>query len=572
MTNQSRPPHVFEEQVIIPMRDGTRLAASVLRPAVANPVPTVLIRTPYDKTAQRLQQNQWADAGYAFVRQDVRGRFDSDGEFYPFRNDPTDGFDTVEWIAAQPWSDGRVGQTGASHVGTVQYLVAPAAPPHLKAINPEFAPASVYHYWWWQGGALRLSFNVAWAILLAADNLRHYPERAAALAKARDQVWVTTDQMKALDIKPLYRDWDQARFGVIEGVFGNDWFAQFMRNDQYGAFWQPYDSHRQHAEMDIPMLHVAGWYDTFLQGTIDSYSGLRSKARSADARRAQKLIVGPWQHVSWGRSTVGDLDFGPELMKLNAFEVRKRWFDHWLKGEANGVMDEPPVLVFVMGENVWRAEDEWPLARAKTERFYLHANGRLDATEGRSEAPLSFRYDPHHPVITLGGCEWVNYPSGPYDQAPLEGRPDVLTFQTEPLAADLEVTGHVSARLSVSTNARDTDFTAKLVDVWRDGRAWNVCDGITRLSYRESTEHRSSVEPGRRYEITIDLWSTSQLFRAGHRLRLDVSSSNFPRFDANPNTGYPSYTEKGREKAVAENTLHFDREQPSYLELPLVPR
>jgi putative CocE/NonD family hydrolase len=215
----------------------------------------------------------------------------------------------------------------------------------------------VYHYWWWQGGAFRLSFNVAWAILLAADNLRHYPERTAALAKARDHVWVTTDQMKALDIKPLYRDWDQARFGVIEGVFGNDWFAQFMRNDQYGAFWQPYDFHRQHAEMDIPMLHVAGWYDTFLQGTIDSYSGLRSKARSADAGRAQKLIVGPWQHVSWGLGG-GRPDFGPELMKLNASRSAKRWFDHWLKGRSERRDGRAAVLIFVMGENVWRAEDE----------------------------------------------------------------------------------------------------------------------------------------------------------------------------------------------------------------------
>jgi putative CocE/NonD family hydrolase len=566
------PPHIFEEQVMVPMRDGTRLAASVMRPAVDHPVPAVLIRTPYDKTAQRLQEKQWADAGYAFVRQDVRGRFDSEGEFYPFRDDPADGFDTIEWVAKQTWCDGKVGQTGASHVGTVQYLVAPAAPPHMAALNPEFAPASVYHYWWWQNGAFRLSFNVAWAIFLAFDNLRHYPARREALEAARQQVWVTPEQMKALDIKRLYREWQRDRFGVIEAVFGNDWVGEFMRHDEYGPFWQPYDFHTQHEAMDVPMLHVAGWYDTFLQGTLDSFTGLRAKAKSEAARRGQRLIVGPWQHVSWGRSTVGDLDYGAELMKLNAFEVRRRWFDHWLKGEANGVADEAPVVLFVMGENTWRAEWEWPLRTSRTERLYLHAGGVLDRSEPGGETPATFAYDPSDPVITMGGCEWVNYPCGPYDQAPLDGRPDVLTFQTEPLTQDTEVTGRVLAHIWASTDAPDTDFTAKVIDVRPDGSAWNICDGIVRLSYRDSAERRSPVDPGRPYELVIDLWSTSQLFRAGHRIRLDISSSNFPRFDANPNTGHPSYGERGPEKVVAHNTVYFDSEHASYLELPVVPR
>jgi len=572
MPDESQPPHIFEEQVMVPMRDGTRLAASIMRPATSAPVPTVLVRTPYDKTAQRLQQAQWADAGYAFVRQDVRGRFDSEGEFYPFRNDPQDGFDTVEWIAAQAWSDGRVGQTGASHVGTVQYLVAQAAPPHLTAAVPEFAPASVYHYWWWQQGAFRLSFNVAWAVLLAMDNLRHYPERRAALLRAQEQVWVTPEQMKALDIKPFYRQWTVDGFKAVEGVFGNDWFGDFMRHDRYGDFWRPYDFHTQHADMNLPMLHVGGWYDTFLQGTLDSFAGLRAGAKTEAARQAQKLIVGPWQHVSWGRSTVGDLDFGAEVQKLDPFLTRKRWFDHWLRGEANGIMDEAPVLIFVMGDNRWRAEREWPPARARRERLYLHADGRLDPVEPRSEGPRTYTYDPNDPVITLGGCEWVNYPSGPYDQAPLDGRQDVLVFRTDPLERDIEVTGQVFAHIFASTDAADTDFTAKLVDVWPDGRAWNVCDGIVRASYRESLERTSPVERGRPYEFVIDMWSTSMVFKTGHRIRLDVSSSNFPRFDPNPNTGHASYSPEGRTKAVARNTVYFDRERASYLDLPVVPR
>jgi putative CocE/NonD family hydrolase len=568
----TQEPHIFEEQVMIPMRDGTRLAASIMRPASGQPVPAVLIRTPYDKTAQRLQQNQWADAGYAFVRQDVRGRFDSEGEFYPFRNDPDDGFDTVEWIAAQPWCDGNVGQTGASHVGTVQYLVAPAAPPHLRAAAPEFAPASVYHYWWWQQGAFRLSFNLSWMVLLASDNLRHYPKRSAALEEARQQVWVSPEEMKALSIKPLFREWTYQDFAPLTGVFGNDWYSDFMRHNDYGPFWQPYDFHTQHADMDIPMLHAAGWYDTFVQGTLDSFIGLWGKAKSERARAGQKLIVGPWQHVTWGRSTVGDLDFGAPLMSVPPFEYRKRWFDCWLKGEANGFLNEPPVHIFVMGENLWRHEDEWPLSRARRERLYLHSDGSLDRTEPGSETPRHYSYDPRDPVITLGGCEWVNYPCGPYDQAPLDGRPDVLSFLTEPLHAPLEVTGQVFAHIFASTDARDTDFTAKLVDVWPDGRAFNICDGIVRATYRDSTTSPSFVESGRPYEFVVDLWSTSIVFGAGHRLRLDVSSSNFPRFDANPNTGFASFTPEGREKVVAHNTIYFDREHPSYLELPVIPR
>jgi putative CocE/NonD family hydrolase len=565
-------PHIFEEQVLIPMRDGTRLAASILRPAAGRPVPAVLIRSPYDKTAQRLWQDQWVDAGYAFVRQDVRGRYDSEGEFYPFRNDPFDGYDTVEWIASQPWCDGNVGQTGFSHVGTVQYLVAPQSPPHLKAANPEFAPASVYHYWWWQGGAFRLSFNLAWAILLAGDNHRHYPERAAALEKWRREAWVSPEEMKALDIKPLFRTWNYEETSILDGVFGNDWVRDFMTHYSYGEFWKPYDFHTQHAEMDIPMMHVAGWYDTFLQGTLDSYTGLRAKAKSDRARDGQKLIAGPWQHVTWGRSTVGDIDFGQALQSLNPFATRRRWFDYWLKGEDNGFLSEAPVLLFVMGENVWRPEPAWPLERATKQRLYLHADGSLSAREPGSEAPRSYQYNPDDPVITMGGCEWVNYPCGPYDQKPLDGRPDVLTFVTEPLERDLEVTGQVFAHVWASTDARDTDFTAKLVDVRPDGSAWNVCDGIVRAKWRDSFETPSFVERGRPYEFVIDLWSTSMLFRAGHRIRLDISSSNFPRFDANPNTGFDSFTLAGREKVVATNSIYFDREHPSYLELPVVPR
>jgi putative CocE/NonD family hydrolase len=249
---------VYEEQLQIPMRDGTPLTASLTRPAGDGPFPTMLVRTPYDRMNQRLAAEQWARAGYAFVRQDVRGRFDSEGEFYPFRDDPEDGYDTVEWLAQQPWCSGLVGSSGASHVGTVQYLMAPRRPPALAAAIPEFAPASVYHYWWWHGGAFRLSFNVAWAVLLSRDNLRHYPERLDAWRQQQSEAWVTPEEMRRLEIKPLFRSWSPQAFAHLQDVFGNSWFQEFMSNASYGPFWQPYDFTRQHHEFATPMLHVGG--------------------------------------------------------------------------------------------------------------------------------------------------------------------------------------------------------------------------------------------------------------------------------------------------------------------------
>ena len=567
-------PSVTEEAVTIAMRDGTLLIASVTRPAGDGPFPTVLSRSPYDRTNQVANGELWAAAGYAFVRQDVRGRFDSEGEFYPFRDDPLDGYDTIAWIAQQPWCDGNVGTTGASHVGTVQYLAAPQRPPHLVAAIPEFAPASVYHYWWYQGGAFRLSFNVAWAIALARDNLRHFPVRLAALETIREQAWVSEQEMLDLRLQPFFGQWTPHRFPELEGVFGNRWFEQFMEHDAYGAFWQPYDFATQHAQMETPMLHVGGWFDTFGQGTIDSYIGMRAHARTQAARDAQRLIVGPWLHVNWGQRRSGQIDFGEALLDVEPAATRRAWFGRWLRRDQLSTDDQPPVLIFVMGENVWRAEQEWPLARAVDTDYHLHADGALSTEPASGEQPRSYRYDSTHPVITLGGCEWVNYPRGPYDQAPLDGRDDILRFQTDPLDADIEVTGQIVTHIFASSSALDTDFTAKLIDVHPDGTAYNLCDGILRARYRDSLSEPQLLKAGEAYEFRIDLWSTSNLFRRGHRIRLDVSSSNFPRFDANPNNGDPLYAPPGEASppVTATNTVFFDRDRPSRVVLPVVPR
>ena len=563
---------VREERVNIPMRDGTLLAASVTRPAGDATCPAILTRTPYDRTNQALAAEMWARAGYAFVRQDVRGRFDSEGEFYPFRDDPADGEDTLGWVAAQPWSNGRVGMTGASHVGTVQYLAASGNPAHLTAAIPEFAPVSVHDRWWYQGGAFRLGFNLAWVTLLAQDNLRHFPGRLSKLAEDRAQAWVSVEDMLALRIPPLYRDWKLPDYTTVQGAFGNRWFEEFLEHADYGPFWEPYDFRRVHQDMATPMLHVGGWYDTFCQGTIDSFVGLRNGARTEAARNAQRLIVGPWRHVNWGQRDVGELDFGQDLLSMEPFAVRKRWFDHWLNEDAGGLDGAAPVQIFVMGANAWRAEESWPLERAIATPFYLHTDGSLDQRLPQAETPRSYDYDPRDPVITLGGCEWVNYPCGPFDQRPLDGRHDILRFQTEPLDTEIEVTGQVFAHVWCSSSATDTDFTAKLIDVHPDGRAYNVCDGILRARYRDSSKSQTLMEADRPYEFVIDLWSTSNVFGKGHRIRLDVSSSNFPRFDANQNTGYFAVaSEDNSPPVVAHNTVYFDREHLSHVILPIVP-
>ena len=564
---------VRDERVDIPMRDGTLLAASLTRPSGDGPFPTVLCRTPYDRTKsiQLTAAERWACAGYTYLRQDVRGRFDSEGEFYPFRDDPNDGYDSIEWIAHQDWSDGTVGTAGWSHMGIVQYLTAPTRPPHLTAAIPLVAPVSVYHRWWYQGGAFRLGFNLAWLILLARDNLRHFPKRMAKLIEDQEQAWVTAEQMRNLDIKPLFRKWSPRDYQSISSVFGNNWFSNFMEHPDYGPFWHAWDFNRQHAEMETPMLHIGGWYDTFCQGTIDSYVGMKQNARSKAARKAQRLIMGPWLHGNQEQREVGELDFGEGLLELDPFDAQKRWFDHWLRGVDTGLMKEQPVQIFVMGENVWRSEEEWPLSRQQLTPYYLHSDGTMNREPPMDESPLTFTYDPADPVITLGGCEWVNYPRGPFDQKPLDGRQDILRFLTEPLKQDIEVTGQIFAHVWASSTARDTDITAKLIDVHPDGRAYNVCDGILRGRYRESVERQVLMEPNESYKFVIDMWSTSNLFRSGHHIRLDISSSNFPRFDVNPNTGYMKFGEPKRiEKA--DNTIYFDRDRPTHIVLPIIPR
>ena len=549
-----------ETGVIARMRDGVALTADVYRPASEGPLPTLLKRTPYDRRDEAAAAYELAAAGYLVVVQDVRGRYASEGEFDPFRHEAEDGYDSVEWAATLPASDGRVGMFGGSYVGATQMLAAMAKPPHLVAIAPTLTASEYFEGWTYQGGALMQWFTSSWASLLAIDTLDRKATRAL-----RPQEWVRgapaeayplLELPRAAELAPYYRDW-------IVHETDDDYWRAVKVSDHYG-------------QMTLKALHTGGWHDIFLKGSIRNYLGLRDGAGSPESRRDQRLLLGPWAHAPTSpEGKVGDVVFGRQAVPEDG---ERAWFDYALKGVQNEYATQPPVRIFVMGENVWRYENEFPLARTRTTRYFLQgspesrAAGSLGVVRpGRSSA-ASFEYDPEDPAPTLGGrlcCEDF-LPRGPYDQRPLESRPDVLLFSTAPLERDVEVTGFVSLDLFASTSAVDTDFTAILADVEPSGYARYLTDGIVRARYRNSTRAPEPLVPGQVYKYAIDLWATSNLFRAGHRIRLYVSSSNFPRFDRNRNTGEPIL---GATRSIkARQTVYLDRDHPSALVLPIIPR
>lgn len=567
--------------VPIRMRDGTTTRADVYRPEKVGKYPVLLQRTPYDKTFTAfaylgLRPFRAVDRGYAVVIQDVRGRWASEGEFDPLRNEMNDGYDTVKWCSSQPWSSGKVGMYGASYVGAVQWLAAASGVPSLKAIAPFVTASNYYNEWYYRNGALQLSFVEAWCFdsFAATELLRRgrkkEAEKILEVADALDELVFNYIPVKKLP--------------YLKG--SSDFFYDWISHPSQDAYWEKINLERYHARINIPALNIGGWYDIFQQGTINNYLGMKKRGRTKLSRQ-QKLVMGPWMH--WGRAPwmnklVGELDFGHhaswEGVDMEGYVLR--WYDHWLKGEENGVEKERPVRIFVMGENVWRDEKEWPLARTRYRRYFMRGGGSANSVEGDgrlSEKPPNdepsdrFVYDPMNPVPTKGGllcCNHTFNPGGPYDQSEIESRMDVLVYSTPRLERNTEVTGPVVVKLFASSMAVDTDFTAKLVDVWPCGAAMLLTDGIIRARYRETLGKPKPIEPGRVYGYTIDLWSVSNVFKKGHAIRLEVSSSNFPRFDRNMNTGRPVAEEKTPSVAI-QRILH-DRSHPSHVVLPLIPR
>ena len=565
------------------MRDGVVLYADVYRPDGPGPFPVLLQRTPYDKSAPGSMTNldplKAARAGYAVVIQDTRGRYTSQGEFYAFRDEINDGYDTVEWAAAQPWSSGKVGMYGASYVGATQWLAALSQPPHLSAIFPNVTASNYHEGWTYQGGAFELGFNVSWTLLqLTLANF-------GALSSAKD---VPGEKRRQLieavnDMETSFRHLPTEGLPHLQDGLA-DYYYDWLAHPEFDEYWKQLCIEDNHSRLNVPAYNVGGWYDIFLGGTIRNFLGMRQNGGTDDARRGQKLLVGPWQHGSRGSSVVGNHYFGlsADAMAADLDGIHFRWFDYWLKGIDNGVLDEPPVRIFVMGDNLWRDEQEWPLARAQNTAYYLHSQGKANSRHGDGslstqppveEPPDVYLYNPADPAPTRGGplcCNPYFAANGAFDQREIEARPDVLVYSTPHLEDDLEVTGPVTVTLWAATSEVDTDFTAKLVDVCEDGCARNLTDGIIRARYRESSSQASLVEPGRAYQYTIDLWATSNVFQRGHRIRVEISSSNFPRFDRNTNTG--NVISGDAEFKPALQTVLHNAQHPSHITLPVVPR
>ena len=573
----------IETNIAVAMRDGVTLYADIYRPEGNGPFPTILQRTPYDKTnalsASMLDPIRSAKAGFAVVIQDTRGRHASEGEFYAFVDDIDDGYDTVEWAAAQPWSNGKVGMYGASYVGATQWLAATSRPPHLVALAPTVTASNYHDGWTYQGGAFELGFNMSWTLLqLTLANFKNVSSVQNVPRERRGELIRVVDNMtEGFEHLPT-KDFPGLDSGMAKYYY--DWLA----HPDFDDYWKKLCIEDHHSEIDVPAMHLGGWYDIFLGGTIRNYLGMKKSGANETARGGQKLIIGPWAHGARGSTMAGRHYFGimadPAATDIDGMHLR--WFDHWLNDGKNGITEEAPVRIFVMGDDQWRDEQEWPLARAIETKYYLHSGGKANSKNGdgsleidspQSEPPDVFLYNPADPVPTAGGalcCNPYYAANGAYDQNEVEERQDVLVYSTSPLERDMEVTGPVTVTLWASTSATDTDFTAKLVDVCENGCARNLTDGIIRARYRDSMSNPTMLEPGRPYCYDIDLWATSNVFKAGHQIRLEISSSNFPRFDRNTNTG--NIIAEDTELRPALQTIFHDGQQASYVSVAIVPR
>lgn len=554
-----------ESNVQVPMRDGVKLATDVFRPDAPGRFPVLLIRTPYNKRNEPAPEEvlYFAQHGYAVVVQDVRGRYGSEGEWEPFFHETEDGFEARKWAAGQPWSNGQVATYGASYLSMVQWLAAMRPSPNLKAMVSNVGPSDIYETLAWVGGSFLYGAGATWASFMTGRGGPPPPMGPPEWARAFLHLPMA-DTVKSAGRDPrFYRDW--------------------VAHPTYDAYWRRLRWQDRYENLDFPVLNIGGWYDVFLKGTTENFQKLRARG-PARGRAGHRLVIGPWVHGSAASlqspRILNKVDFGAQSA-FNLREFVRRWLDHYVRGIDNGAGREAAVKVFTMGENAWHDYPDWPVPGTRYVPYYLGSKGRANTLEGDGtlglgapsplEKPDQYVYDPADPTPTAGGatcCQAEILPWGPLDQREVERRRDVLVYTTPPLEEELRVTGPVMARLWVASSARDTDFTVKLVDVHPDGFAMNLADGILRARYRRSFEKPELLPPGRPHPLTIDLWSTSNVFKKGHRIRVEVSSSNFPRYSRNTNTGRQPETDTTWEKA--HQTVFHDSRRPSHILLPVL--
>ena len=557
--NISQPKYSVETmEAMIPMRDGVKLKTYICLPKGDAPFPALLARTSYGASSSG---TYYASRGYAVLMQDCRGRFGSEGKWDPYTNDPKDGYDAIDWIVSQPWSNGKVGTYGASYLGYTQIAAGFKKHPNHLAMAPRAAPyppiPSLEH----TGGAFQFAQVFLWGSYVSgqrATNLANYD-------------WLAL--MKKLPVISMLDDTD------IDTTI----FKSLMQDR-----WKRHNSFIEKVE-DFNKVGAAtfcstGWYDHITPDVLDYYAGISVTDKNNPRFKRHRLTIGPWDHSGNG-NPLGLLDFDPAAKTISAAEQIDvlRWMDHWLKDADTGWNSELPIRIFIMGANKWRYEEEWPLARTKYTPLYLHSRGNANSSSGDgtlsiarpdAESADTFVYDPDNPVPTIGGCNsgpcaHAKLTRGPYDQAPVEARKDVLVYMTDLLESAMEVTGLIKVILYASSSAVDTDFTAKLVDVHPNGQSLNLQDGIIRARYRESFLSEKMMKPGEIYKFEIDLWATGNLFKPGHRIGVEISSSNFPRFNRNLNTGENNETTADFVKAT--QTIYHNKENPSHILLPVIP-
>ncbi|REK63702.1 MAG: X-Pro dipeptidyl-peptidase [Brevibacillus sp.] len=588
MSEQLENQMIAEFDVPVEMRDGIVLRANIYRPNQEGKWPVLLHRHPYNKDTPPISFGLYdisraVRQGYVVIVQDTRGRFASEGEWELIstsKQEASDTFETIQWASTLPYSNGKVGMFGESYSAFVQWAGMLKNPRVLKAATPSFSWSDPFDGFMYRGGALELGILSYWQLGMYLDTLsRRYAdeqERADALAQLVSDIDQLKTEMKTLPLKqfaPFARN-KVAPFILehVERGMDQDYVDALSLKGKYDKF-------------TVPALNIAGWYDIFLQGTIENFLKMRNKGGSPEARQS-KLVIGPWMHLDHSHQA-GEIHFGlaANYAVADMVGLQLRWFDHFVKGKDTGIINEAPVKIFVMGENVWRDEYEWPLARTNYTSYYLHSQGHANTLHGDGvlstimpdqEPADHYTYDPLNPVITKGGAIMMppDFSSGAFDQRESESRNDVLVYTTPVLENDVEVTGPVKVKLWASSSAVDTDFVARLVDVHPDGYAQNLTDGIIRARYRNAAkgEAPSLIEPGKAYLYEIDLWSTSNVFKKGHRIRLDITSSNFPRWDRNPNTGRQFGEDRAEDVVIARQTVFHDAEHPSCIILPIIPR
>lgn len=546
------------EQVRIAMRDGIELVGDLYLPEGPGPFPTLVTKTPYPRERMRLLRDEDTAAahGYAMLAVSMRGRFGSEGVFHQCKNEGwlehPDGYDTIEWAAEQSWSTGRIGTFGGSSGAQWQLTTAPTRPPHLVAM---FTSYPAHH-----------RTRVNRGIHAAAGPQWHYRMQAMSRPLGTQEEWWA-----------WLTSWKETRLPLIATFLHPELVEEFAHT-AYDDYWTEMDPSTRYEDFDVPIYHEGGWYDPFVSWTLKSFAGVRQHGRSEHARRAQKVIVGPWLHMGGLPQDTGPVTFGPEA-SIDRFALLYRWFDYWLKGIDTGIAEEPPVRVYLMGAERWLEADTWPLPDTRSVRYYLRAgegqptaslnDGRLLPNPPDSEAPDEYLHDPYDPIPSIGGHGGVPgqiWPGGPQDQRPAEAR--TLTFTTDPLEEDVALVGEVAVRFFASSSAVDTDFVLTLTDVFPDGYSAHLRQNAIRGRYRLSEETESLLEPDEIYEFIVKLDSIANLFKAGHRIRLAVASSSFPYLLPNPGTEGPVYLET--QGVVAHNVVYHDAEHPSLIELPVV--